>query len=62
MKAVALSPSRDPELVDRPDPRPAADEIVIPLRAICGSDLPLHSSSGPCPRTGDSWPCLAVPP
>jgi threonine dehydrogenase-like Zn-dependent dehydrogenase len=41
MKAVALSPSRDPELVDRPDPRPAADEVVIrpPYCGICGSDL-----------------------
>jgi 2-desacetyl-2-hydroxyethyl bacteriochlorophyllide A dehydrogenase len=52
MKAVALSPSRDPELVDRPDPRPAADEVVIRIHycGICGSDL--HAKENQLYRPG----------
>ena len=41
MKALLLTAPSQLELVDFPEPNPAADEVVVRIRAcgICGSDI-----------------------
>ena len=46
MRAVALSPAGDLDVVDRPEPEPGPDDVVLEVGrcGICGSDLHLKAS------------------
>ncbi len=57
MKALLLTAPSQLELVDFPDPKPAADEVVVRIRAcgICGSDI--HGWDG---STGRRQPPLIM--
>lgn len=54
MRAIVLTaPGRIEVVYDRPDPQPAADEVVVGIRAVglCGSDLGVYEGHRPVPAT-----------